>query len=211
MLAQQRTKQSQPRQPPRTIPSVANIVKTLRLRAALTLSELADLCGVSTSTVSKIEAGQLSPGYEIILRLARGLGVEVAELFEPRIGQAPTGRRSVTKNAQGVAYETPQYSYEALANDVANKGFIPLRARIKARDRLEWGELPSHEGEEFIFVASGAVTIYSDHYEPLELQRGDSIYFDSRSGHALVSTSDEDADIIWICTHPDAIKVIKGR
>lgn len=184
---------------------VAAIVKALRHRAGLTLNDLAQKAEVASSTISKIESGQLSPGYDIILRLADGLEVDVAELFKPVAGIAATGRRGVTRRGQGDRYETNNYSYEALASDVARKAFLPLVATIKARDRLDWDDLPAHEGEELVFVLSGTVTVFSEHYEPLELQEGDSVYFDSRSGHAIVSSGPTDARIIWISSHDGAL------
>lgn len=32
------------------------------------------------------------------------------------------------------------------------------------------------------------------------LEVGDSTYFDSKMGHAIVSLGKEDAEVIWICT-----------
>jgi transcriptional regulator with XRE-family HTH domain len=193
-----------------SLPAVAKIVKALRQKANLTLNELSLRSKIAASTVYKIEAGQLSPGYEIIVRLAHGLEVDVAELFKPHASLAPTGRRGVTRNGQGVIYDTARYTYEALANDVARKAFIPLRTKIKAHERMEWDELPSHDGEEWVFVLSGQVTLRTDLYEPLELCQGDSVYFDSRSGHALVSSGNEDAEVIWVCSHRDAMSQAQG-
>lgn len=190
-------------------PAVAGIVKDLRQRSGMTLSELALQSGVATSTISKIEAGQLSPGYEIIVKLAHGLQVDVAELFRPSGATVPTARRGITRNGEGVIHDTEGYVYEALANEVARKEFIPLRVRVKARERLDWEELPAHEGEEFVFVMSGAIRLFTEHYEPLDLAPGDSVYFDSRAGHALISTSDEDADILWVCSHREAIERVQ--
>lgn len=192
-------------------PAVAGIVKALRQRAKLTLNQLSQRSEVAASTISKIEAGQLSPGYEIIVRLAHGLGVEVAELFKPHTSLAATGRRGITRKGQGIVYDTPRYTYEAIANDVARKAFIPLRARIKAHQQLEGDQLPAHEGEEWVFVLSGAVTLHSEHYEPLQLRQGDSVYFDSRSGHLLISSGDEDAEVIWVCSHRDAMSRVHGE
>lgn len=177
---------------------VAAILKTLRNRAGLTLNELARQAEVASSTISKIESGQLSPGYDIITRLADGLGVDVAELFKPSVGAAPTGRRGVTRRGQGEKHETDFYRYEVLVSDVAKKDFLPLIATVKARSRLDWDCLPSHEGEEMIYVLEGRVTVFSEHYEPLELDFGDCVYFDSRSGHAIISSSDTDAKILWV-------------
>ncbi len=192
------------------IPAVSAIVKSLRQRAGLTLNELAQRAEVAASTISKIESGQLSPGYEIIVRLARGLEVDVADLFSTGLATAPTGRRGITRSGQGGYYETAEYCYEVLANDVARKEFVSLRAKVKARSRADWPNLPSHEGEELLFVLSGRVALLSEHYEPLELEPGDSVYFDSRSGHGLISVSDEDADVLWICSHRDAMTRVEG-
>ncbi|SCK20076.1 transcriptional regulator, XRE family with cupin sensor [Variovorax sp. HW608] len=187
------------------------IVKALRHRAGLTLTALADRANLAISTLSKIEAGQLSPGYETIQRLAVGLGVDAAELFMPRVEPAPAGRRGVTKRGQGVRYASEHYEYEALAADLARKQFLPLTATIKARSPDEFEGLPSHEGEEFVYVVSGSLELHSEHYEPLKLGPGDSVYFDSRAGHALVSTSKEDAKVVWICSDRDALSRHKDR
>lgn len=202
-LARKAASAAKPQKP--TVSGVALIVRTLRLRAGLTLNELSRNAQVAASTISKIESGQLSPGYDVILRLAEGLGVDVAELFKPAVAAAPTGRRGVTRKGQGQVHDAGRYAYEALAGDVARKDFLPLVATIKARSRDEWSELPAHEGEELVYVLSGRVIVYSEHYEPLELDAGDSVYFDSRSGHALVSSSPQDAQILWISSHHSAL------
>jgi len=184
------------------------IVKALRTRRGLTLSELAERSELAVSTISKIESGQLSPGYETIQRLAVGLDVDVAELFQPRVEPVPTGRRGITRKGQGVRHRSKHYDYEALAADVSKKQFLPLLATIKARSVDQFGPLPSHEGEEFVFVVSGTVVLHSEHYEPLTLGPGDSAYFDSRAGHALVSAGPEPAKIVWVCSDRDALHAV---
>lgn len=181
------------------------IVKALRSRAGLTLAELGQRAELAASTISKIETGQLSPGYETIQRLAIGLDVDVAELFRERLEPVSTGRRGVTRKGQGVKHRSNQYEYEALAADVSKKLFLPLFATIKAKTVAQFDALPSHEGEEFVYVISGSVTLYSEHYEPLTLCAGDSVYFDSRAGHALVSAGSTEAKIIWVCSDRDAL------
>ena len=36
-------------------------------------------------------------------------------------------------------------------------------------------------------------------------------YFNSRSGHALVSVGDENARVVWISSDRDALRIYKGR
>ena len=50
-------------------------LKARRKARHLTLNELSNLSNVSASTISKVENGAVSPTYDVILKLARGLSV----------------------------------------------------------------------------------------------------------------------------------------
>lgn len=176
-------------------------LRLLRRNADLTLQQLSQRCGISASTLSKIENGQLSPTYEKIAGLALGLNVEVGELFSPATKASVLGRRSVTRLGQGIAHRTDQYTYEILHPDMADKRFIPLVTTIRAHDRAEFPQLLSHDGEELLYVLTGEVTLHTEGYAPLHLEAGDSCYFDSTMGHACVSGTAEDATVLWISSH----------
>lgn len=189
----------------------AAVVRKLRQKSGLTLQALGERCGVSTSTLSKIENGRLSPTYETLLRLADGLQVEVAELFNAGIGVASaSGRRSATRRGQGIVHDTPQYQYELLCADLSHKHFVPLLTRIKAHAIEAFPRLSRHDGEEFIYVLSGTMTLHTEYYAPMQLEAGDSCYFDSTMGHACVSTGDQDARILWISSRLDAAPKAEG-
>lgn len=188
---------------PRAVPPPLGVtVQRLRKQAGLTLSDLAQRCGISISAVSKIENGQVSPTYDTILRLAKGLEVAVADLFrEAPPPAASEARLTVTRAGEGVPHSTAAYDYEMLCAGLASREFSPFLTRIRAHDLAEENAvLDHHDGEEFLYVVSGAVILHSEHYAPLTLGAGDSCYFDSRMGHALTSASDDDALVLWIAT-----------
>lgn len=56
-------------------------VRTARKRALLTQQALAAKCRVQTSTISRIESGQWSPGDMLRIDLAAALGTSVTALF----------------------------------------------------------------------------------------------------------------------------------
>lgn len=182
------------------LPPIGVTVQTLRKRSRMTLNDLSQSAGISLSAVSKIENGQVSPNYDTILRLAMGLKVEVAELFGSKPRDAATGRLVVTRAGQGLRQSTPHYEYQMLCAGLASKEFTPLLTRISARSISEFDELQGHRGEEFFYVLSGSVVLHSDHYAMIQLNTGDSCYFDSSMGHALTSSGKEDALILWIAT-----------
>jgi len=55
-----------------------------------------------------------------------------------------------------------------------------------------------HDGEEFLYVHTGAVRLLTGFYEPIETRRGDSACLDASMGHNVVSVSEDDATILWV-------------
>ena len=192
--------------PPVGLGVLARKARRLRTAAGLTLQELSDSSGVSQSALSKIENGQLSPTYEKILALAKGLGVDVAELFNDSPVGTPVGRRGVTLRGRGVVHSSPQYDYEMLCADLTGKQFLPMLTRVKAHSVHDFTVLPQHDGEEFVYVVRGTITLHTEFYEPLKLSPGDCCYFDSSMRHGLVSAGVEDAEVLWICSKNVTLK-----
>lgn len=176
------------------------IVRRLRQQAGLTLQELGRRSKLSSSALSKIENGQMSPTYDTIQRLADGLDIDVAELFLGQTGGRTGSRLTVTRQGMGVRQRTAQYTYEMLCADIARKQFVPLLTTIQAHTMAEFPGLVTHAGEEFVFVLRGRVTVMTEHYAPLTLEPGDSCYFDSTMGHALLSAGAEEATVLWVCS-----------
>jgi transcriptional regulator with XRE-family HTH domain len=183
--------------------SLASTIREFRRRENLTLQELSRRCGIAASTISKIENGQLSPGYETLLRLSDGLRMEVSELFSSRPSGGAAGRRSITRKGEGVVHRSAHYEYEMLSAELSRKHFVPLVTRIRARSIAEFTALPRHDGEEFIYVLEGVVELHTEHYEPTRLEVGDSCYLDSTMGHALVALGKNDAVVLWVTSRLD--------
>jgi transcriptional regulator with XRE-family HTH domain len=173
-------------------------VRRIRVQRGLTLEAAGRLAGVAPSTVSKVENEQMSPTFEILQRLAAGLGVDLDELLTmPRPAPA-SARRSITRAGQGRVHEAGTYVHEFLCADLTQKGIVPSRTRIRARSRAEFPDWVRHEGDDFLLVLEGAVELHTEFYEPVRLERGDSIYYDARMGHVCLSVSAEDALVLWV-------------
>ena len=73
---------------------IARRVRDLRATGGLSLQALATRSGVSRSMISLIERGQCSPTAVVLERLATGLGVTLARLFDaPEPAAHPVARR----------------------------------------------------------------------------------------------------------------------
>jgi transcriptional regulator with XRE-family HTH domain len=178
-------------------------VKDARLALDLTLDTASRLCGVSRSSLSKIENGLMSPTFDVLQKIVRGLRIDLAELFGSKPAPSPSGRRALTRRDQGQRHAYRGYQMELLATELAHKAMLPFRIRISAHTLDAFDDWGRHEGEEFLYVISGSVCLYSELYAPTHLNAGDSMYFDSRTGHAAISTSDEDAEVLWMATGGD--------
>ena len=62
---------------------IAGRVRELRASGGLSLDALAGRCGVSRSMISLVERGESSPTAVVLEKLAAGLGVTLASLFDP--------------------------------------------------------------------------------------------------------------------------------
>jgi transcriptional regulator with XRE-family HTH domain len=70
---------------------MAERVRELRAGRGFSLDALADRSGVSRSMISLVERGESSPTAVVIEKLAAGLGVTMAAMFEPPGAVAPSG------------------------------------------------------------------------------------------------------------------------
>jgi transcriptional regulator with XRE-family HTH domain len=173
-------------------------VRELRKAKGWTLEQAAVQAGLARSTLSKIENGQMSPTYDALKKLAQGMAISVPQLFTPAPQAQVSGRIVVTKSGEGQAHATATYEHELLAGGLSKKQMLPYRATIRAREMADFDGWVRHEGEEFLYVLTGIIRLYTEFYEPVDLRRGDSAYYDASIGHNVISLSAEDATLLWV-------------
>lgn len=182
-------------------------LRRLRQGAGLTLKQLAEQSGLASSTISKIENDRMSPTYDVLLKLAGGLGIDLSSVLadaQPEeVPKAPLGRRDITRAGERRTLPTGTYIYEPLATGLSQKAMDPTLVTITARSIDEFGGLISHPGEELIYVVSGTIEMHAEFYAPVRLEAGDSVYFDAKMGHAYISVGSQDAVILNICAATD--------
>ena len=134
------------------------------------------------STISKAERGDIALTYDKFAALTHALALD----FDTMFGRpAPAGAMtpSFTPAGQQMVYDTPNYAYGMLANDLTGKRMVPVRGRIHARKLSDFADYIRHSGEEFVFVLSGELELRFENGHAYRLGAGDSLYFDSAVGH----------------------------
>ena len=175
-------------------------VRDIRRLKKLTLQDVAGRAGLAVSTVSKIERGVMAPTYDRFSRLAEGLGVDLAELFAAEGETFQPGEVAVARAGESSVYETATYTYEMLFPELRGKSMVPMMGPLRPREKMKIDGYISHAGEEFVMVLEGQVTVDLEGREPVVLDAGDSIYFDSRRGHLYESSGTTPAKILVVCT-----------
>ncbi|MDJ0396714.1 XRE family transcriptional regulator [Rhodococcus sp. G-MC3] len=163
----------------RTLDAVGSRLKQLRQRRDITLINLAEETGISTSTLSRLEAGLRRPTLEQLLPLAEAYGVTLDELVDapptgdPRINMRPLN----TKDGSTVVPLTRRPG-----GIQAYKIILPA-GRDDAPPILR-----THEGFDWAFVLSGKLRLVLGERD-LILEPGEAAEFDTRTPHWFGATS----------------------
>ena len=175
-------------------------IRKLRLAKGWTLAELSEQCGVPLSTLSRVELGQNALNYDKLVRLCRALEVDLQGLVARQAESTATasGRRSVTRAGQGEPVSVGGQPGLLAAGDLLAKSFTPVILNLRATSLAQHGPLRTLPGEAYVLVLSGQAVLHSPLYAPLSLATGDGVYFDGRSGHALIAASEAGATVLLV-------------
>ena len=188
--------------PRKAAPDLSARVREICRTRDLSLRQLAAMTGIPIATLSKVQNNLATLSYVQLTKLAYGLGLELNELFTVTTADVRTGRRAVTRKGEGPQEATERYDFEMLCGDLASKKMNVGIMEINARTLEEAGGLIAHEGEEFAYVLSGSIEVYTEDYRPTRLEAGDCIYMDSTSGHVYVNVGAEPvARVLAVTTH----------
>ncbi|MET8042055.1 XRE family transcriptional regulator [Micromonospora sp. NPDC005215] len=160
-------------------------LRALRTQRAITLTQLADLTGISVSTLSRLESGSRRPTLELLLPLARAYQVALDELVDapdtgdPRVRPKPIVRHGIT--------------------------FLPLTRRpggLQAFKLIFPPEAPSgdrtqqtHEGYEWLYVLSGRLRLLLGDND-LILTSGEVAEFDTQVPHRVLNAGPGTAEAL---------------
>jgi transcriptional regulator with XRE-family HTH domain len=163
----------------RTLDAVGPRLKQLRQRRDVTLSELSDETGISTSTLSRLEAGLRRPTLEQLLPLAQAHGVTLDELVDA----PPTGDPRINLRPIPCADGSTILPLTRRAGGIQAYKFVLPAGRDDAEP-----DLRTHEGYDWAYVLNGYLRLVLGEHE-LILRAGEAAEFDTRTPHWFGATS----------------------
>lgn len=140
-------------------------------------------------------------GYENVAALGAALQLDIGTLFSTDdAGATPTHRWALTRAGEGAVYRGSAFDYEFLATSVAGKPINPVLGTVHSRSIQGPQDFAKHAGVEFVYVLSGEIEVHFVNGDKARLRKGDSLYFESRIGHAYITVSKQLARVIGIIT-----------
>ena len=163
----------------RTLDAVGPRLKQLRQRRDITLSDLAEETGISTSTLSRLESGLRRPTLEQLLPLARAYGVTLDELVDA----PPTGDPRIHMRPLPSSDGSTILPLSRRPGGIQAYKFVLPAGRDDAEP-----DLRTHEGYDWAFVLNGRLRLVLGEHD-LILEPGEAAEFDTRTPHWFGATS----------------------
>ncbi len=145
---------------------------------------LAQTSGISSSMLSRIERGLVSPSVETLERLAQGLHVPISRIFSDQTRRADfchvrAGCGVLVDRVGAVA----DYRYELLGHLLSGNLFVEpyLVTLLPSADPYATFQ---HPGLKFLYFLSGEVS-YRYGAKVVEVRAGDSLLFDATALHGI--------------------------
>lgn len=178
------------------IREIAARVRALREIEGISVQSLARELKLATETYEAYESGDTDIPVGLLSEIADRFNVDLSELVT---GKSP--RLSVynlTRKDQGPVVERrAPYRYRSLAHNFVHRKAEPFLVELGPESESRPLELNTHPGQEFDYVVAGRLLVSVGGRE-IELDEGDSLYYDSGEPHGMKALGGAGARFIAI-------------
>jgi len=188
--------------------SLVEKLTQLRKEKKLSFDDISHKGMIPVQLVEQIEKGMVSPSIGALKKITKVLEIPLSEFFQ----QAGLSTEDVEELNSGQKTVLIRREKRLRLDVKGSKAVIQFLTPAESEKKIEllWQEVEpkasggdwlTHEGEECCLVISGSIRLYIEE-DIYELQKGDSIWFQTDQRHKWENPSDEPAEIIWAITPP---------
>ncbi|MFI8713023.1 helix-turn-helix domain-containing protein [Brevibacillus brevis] len=177
-------------------PTIGVLIKSLRVGKKKTLKQIAEKTQLSISFLSQVERGKSSITLESLKKISEALGVSPGYFFSGESSGGNGQVRRAGKERSGLPHAP--FVYEDLSSDLVNSMLVPILVTLSPHG--EKGTPFVHQGQEFIYVLEGVLTLLLGEEEH-DLFPGDSIHMDSSVPHNWVNRTGEVTRFLCVNSH----------
>jgi transcriptional regulator with XRE-family HTH domain len=185
-----------------TVREIGQKIRTARLKAELTLSDLAEKTGLAESSLSRIERGYTAVSVTNLVQICEVLSIGLEQLLD--IKAIPSKTRIAAhgrSNNEFEEVESTGYLWKHLVGGARFDVFNVFHLVFPRDETMK--TLVSHAGQEYCYVLKGEVTFYVGD-ELHRLKAGSGILIDSELPHRAERVGDAEAHMLMIVTRSGA-------
>lgn len=176
-------------------------LRAIRMEKSLTIKDVAQKAGISSSLLSQIERNRISPSLDTLLIILEVYGVSPDHFFKSyeissRVEIIKTDERKIICR-KGFKYEKLSGRSQIKGNHSFNAFFLELEPGARRGDASK-----GHLGRELGIIVKGSADLaYGD--EIYRLTEGDSVSFFSEIPHMLINNGNINFQAYWVVTPAD--------
>jgi transcriptional regulator with XRE-family HTH domain len=171
-------------------------IRELRRGRELSLARVAEACGISSSLLSQVERGVVSPSLQTLHAIGQFFGVPMFAFFGEGEPREAVVRRAERRR---LAFPASQVTYELVTPDLQRQLEVLEMGLDAGQETFDCGL--SHAGEECVVVLEGTVTAYVGE-RVYDLGEGDSVYLDASVPHRYKNRTKRPARLLSVITPP---------
>ncbi|MEK5230776.1 XRE family transcriptional regulator [Lysinibacillus sp. FSL K6-0232] len=172
------------------------LIKSLRKSKKMTLKEVSEKTDLSISFLSQVERSLCSITLQSLRKISEALGVSPSYFFPDTIEM---DKNMIRRGGAKQAEHSSSFIYSDLSGNVTNPLFVPILVTLLPGDKKETPF--SHEGQEFIYVLEGMLTVILNDTE-YDLSPGDSIHMESNVPHNWFNKTKHPTQFIFVSSTP---------
>ena len=175
-------------------------LRQLRKRRRMTLSQLAEGCGLSIGYLSQIERNLAEPSINALFSIAHHLGVTVQWFFSGEEEAVPPEEHGyVIRRANRLRVNFEQGIVDELLTPQMSLTLEMIQSHMPPGSEVRHAY--SHEGDEVGLVISGQMELWVGERHFL-LHAGDSFSHSSREPHRYRNPGPGDTVVVWAISPP---------
>lgn len=180
------------------VDNIGDVVKEARTKQHITLKEVSEATGISIGFLSQFERGICNISLDSLSKIAGALSISVEAFFlrdDPVSSEGYRVFRSYELSPSQVTGHSVQYY---LAN-TQKPSFLPRLQILFPQAFIDKEKIAvySHEGEEFVWVLEGILTLFIGEQKEA-LYPGDSVYLKSGLAHNWLNLSNNIVKVLTI-------------
>jgi quercetin dioxygenase-like cupin family protein len=177
---------------------IAGAVRARRQAAGLTMRELAARAGMSQPFLSNLENSRAMPSIATLYKIANALGVSPRE-FLPEA----RARVQLVRHGEGALGPVGDEPGSAVTRVVSGApGRLVEAHTYVAEPGASMGDWFEHDGEDLLFVVSGAVRVELGDGQSFELGTGDVIWYEGTLPHRWLQLGDATTELLCVHARP---------